>query len=111
MEPEALAAMLKFEGVSRTELCERIVRLAAALRERHDASEAARQRMLIEGCLTCVGARDYRAMLANLTSAQARGTELLTENRAMRMAAASLCSPEEWAAAVYKALVALGGKP
>ena len=48
------------------------------------AVEAARQKLLLDGCLTCHGARDYKQMLANLTEVQARCTELLLETRAQR---------------------------
>jgi hypothetical protein len=47
---------------------------------------------------------------ANLTATQFRCTELLTEVRAQRMAAATLCEPDEWSAAVAKALAELTGK-
>jgi ubiquinone biosynthesis protein UbiJ len=45
----------------------------------------------------------------NLSSVQARCSELFTENRAMKMAAASLVNPQEWAAAVDKAMKDLKG--
>lgn len=49
-----------------------------------EAVETARQKMIIDGCLTCSGGKDYKAMLDNLTSTQARCTELLEENRELR---------------------------
>ena len=54
--------------------------------------------------------RELREMRECLKATQERCSELLTENRAMRMAAASLCDPVEWNAAVGKALEALMGK-
>jgi len=54
--------------------------------------------------------RDFDQAIDNLTSVQKRCSELLNENRAMRMAAQSLCDAAEWKHAVEKALAALAGK-
>jgi len=68
--------MLVFEGISRSVLVERIRELVSRLKV---------------GCLTCRGGQDYKLMLDNLTSTQARCTELLTEVRAYR--ASGICLP------------------
>jgi len=53
-------------------------------RERDHAVDMARRQMVLEGCLTCSGGAEYKAMLANLTRCQERCTELLLENRELR---------------------------
>ena len=52
--------------------------------ERDHAIDMARRQMVLEGCLTCRGGAEYKAMLANLTETQTRCTELLLENRELR---------------------------
>ena len=69
------------------------------------AVEAARQKLLIDGCLTCHGARDYQQMLANLTDTQARCTELLLETRAQREELAALRTELAEAVALKDAFV------
>ncbi len=103
--------LVKFNGVSRTELEARISMLVAALRAAQvglaAAHEHAREALLAEGCPACQGARDYKAMLANLTATQERCTTLFNENRAMRKAAVVLAPPNQWEAAVAQALAEL----
>lgn len=53
--------------------------------------------------------RELRVLRENLAAVQERCTDLLTENRAMKIAAASLVAKVEWDAAVDKALLALRG--
>jgi hypothetical protein len=53
--------------------------------------------------------RDLRQTNQNLTATQTRCSVLLEENRAMRMAAQSLCESVGWAKAVAKALADLRG--
>lgn len=60
--------------------------LEQARNERDHAVDMARRQMVLEGCLTCRGGAEYKAMLANLTQCQERGTELLLENRELRAA-------------------------
>ena len=76
------------------------------LRLRLDVESRAHSRLVIEGCLTCSGGREYRAMLDNLGQVQARCSELLAEARVLRTALdllaarAGLCdSPEDCVAA------------
>jgi hypothetical protein len=76
--------LLRFEGVSRSVLEQRIRVLVAAVRSHRDAVEEARQHLLLDGCLTCRGARDYKIMLENLTAVQALSTRQLEELRAYR---------------------------
>ena len=59
--------------------------------ERDHAVDMARRQMVLEGCLTCRGGAEYKAMLANLSSVQARCTDLLVEVRAYR--ASGICLP------------------
>jgi hypothetical protein len=54
--------------------------------------------------------RELRELRENLTATQARCTELLNENRAMKMAAETLVALNEWNAAVDKALRSLGAR-
>ena len=54
--------------------------------------------------------RDHAQVNDQLTIVQARCSELLNENRAMKMAAASLVEPAEWKATFEKALASLTGK-
>jgi hypothetical protein len=74
--------------VGRMELMEMIYQLRADLvQARLDVETAdvrARTALIIEGCLTCVGGAEYKAMLANLTDTQRRCTELITETREMK---------------------------
>lgn len=58
--------------------------LEAARRRADEAVSHARVLLVNEGCLTCRGGADYRAMLANLTATQERCTELFLENRRLR---------------------------
>ena len=58
--------------------------LEQARAERDHAVDMARRQMVLEGCLTCRGGAEYKAMLANLTQCQKRCTELLLEARKLR---------------------------
>ena len=58
--------------------------LEQARKERDHAVDMARRQMVLEGCLTCRGGAEYKAMLANLSATQARCSELLIEVRAYR---------------------------
>ena len=90
-ETDGLDELLKTEGVSRSVLEARMIaRLVAMLRVRFDAEDAARQRLIIEGCLTCRGGAEYRLMAENLASTQSRCSELLGEARAARAEASAL---------------------
>ena len=82
--------LLKFEGISRSFLEARIRTLVAEVQGHRDAVEQARQRLIIEGCLTCRGGQDYRLMSDNLTHCQERCTELLEETRSQRVELARL---------------------
>ena len=81
-----LAAMLVFDGESRTVLTDRIRTLVTELRLRLDLEARAHSRLVIEGCLTCSGGKEYRAMLDNLGQVQARCSDLLKEARVLRTA-------------------------
>ena len=52
--------------------------------ERDHAVDMARRQMVLEGCLTCSGGAEYKAMLANLKTCQERCTSLLLENLELR---------------------------
>ena len=54
--------------------------------------------------------RDNVQLNDNMTSCQIRCSELLNENRALRMAAATLVEPAEWKKTYEKALASLQGK-
>jgi hypothetical protein len=58
--------------------------LALAREQLATADARARSALIIEGCLTCVGGAEYKAMLANLTDTQRRCTELVGEVREMK---------------------------
>ena len=60
--------------------------LEQARKGRDEAAELARRQLVIEGCLSCRGGAEYKAMLANLTSVQERSSELLKETRVLRTA-------------------------
>jgi len=60
--------------------------LEQARKGRDEAVELARRQLVIEGCLSCRGGAEYKAMLANLTSVQERSSELLKETRVLRTA-------------------------
>lgn len=81
-----LDAMLVFDGESRTVLTDRIRTLVTELRLRLDVESRAHSRLVIEGCLTCSGGKEYRAMLDNLGQVQARCSDLLKEARVLRTA-------------------------
>lgn len=91
IDPSApLDDLLKFDGVPRTELEARLRELVPRLK----LAELRATKRVIEGCSVCVGGRDYRALLANLTSTQARCTTLLDELRAYRRT--GICLPGVW---------------
>jgi hypothetical protein len=71
----------RFDGMPRAVLEAYASDLEAKLK---DVESRVRTQRLIEGCATCHGAESYKEMLANLTSVQARCTELLLENRQLR---------------------------
>jgi len=68
--------------------------LAQARLDLETADDRARTALIIEGCLTCVGGDEYKAMLANLTATQRRCTELKLELRAYR--ASGICLTGWW---------------
>ena len=47
--------------------------------------------------------RELRELRENLSSVQRRSTEQATEIRALKMAGAALCAPEDWKEAVENA--------
>jgi hypothetical protein len=57
--------------------------LADARQQRDHAVDMARRQMVLEGCLTCSGGAEYKAMLSNLSDVQTRCTQLLEENRSL----------------------------
>jgi FtsZ-binding cell division protein ZapB len=54
--------------------------------------------------------RDHKQAIEQLTVVQTRCSELLTENRALKMAAATLVEPAEWKRTFEKALATLQRK-
>ena len=78
--------------VSARDLTVRDLRAALVVAEKHaaEAQDRARQQLVLDGCLTCRGGAEYKALFANLTAVQARSTEQIEEIRRERDVSAQL---------------------